>query len=474
MSPRALGTSIQDPPAPLLIADSPEPDSPSPTDSSRDPAPRRGLYLPVTAKFAVAVTFAALWVGASVWISQPWIADLDSAIGAVLAWTIVALVAYLPGAIVAFLAGSLLLDRQPPLGGSPPTAAVTLIIAARDEEAVIGATLLAIARSDYGGPVAVILADNGSTDATVEVARSAAAEAGIHLTVIQETTPGKAHALNAALLTVASDVVVTVDADTVLHPQALRRLVARLEAAPDDTVAVAGAVLVRNSRANLLTRMQEWDYYLGIAAVKRMQGLYQATLVAQGAFSLYRTEAVRAVGGWPDAIGEDIVVTWRLMEGGQRVYFEPTAVAFTDAPERLSHFMRQRARWARGMLEGLRAVPPWRQRRPLTKAVAGVDLFIPLLDIGYVFIWVPGLVLFVLGVPLLVSAWTLAVLPVTLLVYGCVRIFQSRHVFGHLGLRVRSNRIGYIAFLLGYQVLCSSASIVGYVQHLVGAGRRWK
>jgi biofilm PGA synthesis N-glycosyltransferase PgaC len=128
--------------------------------------------------------------------------------------------------------------------------------------------------------------------------------------------------------------------------------------------------------------MQEWDYYLGTAAVKRMQGLYQATLVAQGAFSIYLTEALRRVGGWPDAIGEDIVMTWRLMESGYRVYYEPTAVAFTDAPTQLRHFMRRRARWARGMLEGLRAVPPWRQGRMLTRFIAGVDLLIPLLDIG--------------------------------------------------------------------------------------------
>jgi poly-beta-1,6-N-acetyl-D-glucosamine synthase len=78
------------------------------------------------------------------------------------------------------------------------------------------------------------------------------------------------------------------------------------QSAPSDVQAVAGSVLVRNS---LWTRMQEWDYFLGIASVKRMQGLYQGTLVAQGAFSLYRTEAVLAAGGWPDAIGEDIVLT---------------------------------------------------------------------------------------------------------------------------------------------------------------------
>ena len=201
----------------------------------------------------------------------------------------------------------------------------------------------AISHSDYEGAVSIILADNGSTDRTCEAALRTAARLGVPLRIISELTPGKSNALNTALRQVETAYVVTVDADTLLHVESLRRLVSRLESAPPDTAAVAGTVLVRNSRANLLTRVQEWDYYLGIAAVKRMQGLYQATLVAQGAFSLYRTAEVRRIGGWPDAIGEDIVVTWRLMEHGDRVLFEPTAVAFTDAPVLLTHFMRQRA-----------------------------------------------------------------------------------------------------------------------------------
>ena len=52
-------------------------------------------------------------------------------------------------------------------------------------------------------------------------------------------------------------------------------------------------------------------------------------------------------------------------------------------------------------------------------------------------------------------------LPFTLLVYGGLRLFQSRHVFGPMDLRVRRNRFGYVAFLLGYQVLCSTASLAG-------------
>ena len=447
---------------------------PAPTGNLTAPVHRRRLYLSVNGKFTLAMVFTAAWVGLSVWISRGWVLDLQPVTGTVLAWTMVVLVAYLPGAIVAFMAASLLLDRQPPLRVSSPTSALTIIVAARNEEHGISQTIAAISRTDYAGPIRVILADNGSSDGTCAEALQSAANLGVSLRIISELAPGKSHALNTALGYVDTAYLVTVDADTLLHRESLRRLVSRLESAPPDTAAVAGTVLVRNSRVNLLTRIQEWDYYLGIAAVKRMQALYQATLVAQGAFSLYRTAEVRTVGGWPDAIGEDIVLTWRLMEHGDRVLFEPTSVAFTDAPVKVRHFMRQRARWARGMLEGIATVPPWRQSRRLTGFVAGIDLLIPLLDVGYALIWLPGLVLFVLGYPLIVSVWTLAVLPVTLLVYGGLRLFQSRHGFGPMDLEVRRNRLGYVAFLLGYQVLCSTASLAGYAQHPAGTHRRWK
>ena len=435
---------------------------------------RRRFYVPVAAKFILSVVVAVLWVGAAVWVSLPWLRDLRTDVGSVGAVVIVALLAYVPGLIVSFMAMSLLLDRQPPLRVLNPTTALTIVIAARNEERGIAETIRHASRSDYAGPVTIVLADNGSTDRTCAMARAEAEELGIDLVIAHEPRPGKAHALNHALTLVTTPYVVTVDADTLLHRQALRRLVSRLESAPPDTVAVAGAVLVRNSRVNYLARMQEWDYYLGIAAVKRMQGLYQSTLVAQGAFSLYRTDEVRRIGGWPDAIGEDIVVTWRLMETGDGVLTEPTAVAFTDVPVQLRHFMRQRARWARGMVEGIRAVPPWRQRRVLTRVIAGIDLLIPLLDIGYALIFLPGLVLWAFGYPIIVSLWTLLVLPVTLVVYGALRRYQQRRVFGPLRLRVRHNRLGYIAFLLCYQVLCSIASLTGYAQELAGSRRHWK
>jgi biofilm PGA synthesis N-glycosyltransferase PgaC len=256
-------------------------DGPAKTGKATTAVQRRRLYVSVNAKFTLAMVFTAAWVGLSVWISRGWVLDLQPVTGPVLAWAIVILVAYLPGAIVAFMAASLLLDRQPPVRVASPTSALTIIVAARNEEDGIGETIAAISRTDYAGPIAVILADNGSSDGTCAEAVKSAAELGVSLRIISELTPGKSNALNTALEHVDTSLVVTVDADTLLHRESLRRLVSRLESAPSDTAAVAGTVLVRNSRVNLLTRIQEWDYYLGIAAVKRMQALYQATLVAR-------------------------------------------------------------------------------------------------------------------------------------------------------------------------------------------------
>jgi biofilm PGA synthesis N-glycosyltransferase PgaC len=447
---------------------------PAPTPAAAPRAVQRRLYVPVPWKLALAQVVALGWLGVSVWLSLPWLGDLAGAVGPVAAVLVVALVAYLPGWLVAFLAASLLLDRQPLIRTTHPTVPVTVLIAARNEAERIEETIAYIARQDYPGPIRVLLADNGSTDGTRAIAEAFGAASCLDVRCIVEPRPGKCHALNSGLEAVETELVITLDADTLLHPKAIRQLVARLLSSPADVKAVAGSVLVRNSRDSLWTRMQEWDYFLGIASVKRMQGLYQGTLVAQGAFSLYRTQAVLAAGGWPDAIGEDIVLTWQLMRQGARVYYEPSAVAFTVAPARLVHFARQRARWARGMIEGLRSVKPWNQPRWLLRFLTGVDLLIPALDVAYALVWLPGLLLAATGRYWIVGPYTVAVLPLTLLVNAILYRYQRRRVFNLLGLRVRRNTLGFVAFVLTYQMLMSPVSVAGYVQELLGLRRRWK
>jgi biofilm PGA synthesis N-glycosyltransferase PgaC len=439
-----------------------------------DPRPRRRrLYVPVAVKFLAAQALAVGWLGVSIWLSLPWVRELADAITIVPAIVIICLVAYLPGWLVAFLAVSLLLDRQPPLRDSNPAVPVTVLVAARNEAERIQETIAYVAGQDYAGPIEVLVVDNGSTDGTRTVAEAFGAATGQSVRCISEPRPGKSHALNTGLAAVGTELVITLDADTLPHPQAVRQLVARLLSAPPDVQAVAGSVLVRNSRDSLWTRMQEWDYFLGIASVKRMQGLYQGTLVAQGAFSLYRAEAVSAAGGWPDAIGEDIVLTWQLMRNGARVYYEPSAVAFTAAPAGLVQLVRQRARWARGMVEGLRSVKPWNQPRRLLRFLTAIDLLIPALDVAYALVWLPGLALAATGRFWIVGPYTLGVLPLTLIVNLILYRFQRRRVFNLLGLRVRRNTMGFVGFVLAYQVLMSPIAVLGYGQELLGLRRRW-
>ena len=110
----------------------------------------------------------------------------------------------------------------------------------------------------------------------------------------------------------------------------------------------------------------------------------------------------------------------------------------------------------------------------LAKFVAGIDYLVPLLDIGYVFFWLPGVILFIFGYPLLFSWWSMLVLPLTLVVYGLMRAWQDRHVFQILDLHPEPDRRGFFGYLLGYQALTSVASLRGYAQQARGAGRRWK
>ena len=433
----------------------------------------RRFYVATSTKFWIAFSFAWVWTAVSILISLSWIRSLATEITLVPAVIAVTLLAFVPGHLVAFMAASVLMDRQPSLSRARPTAPLTVLIAARNEAVAIGDTIRYLARQDYTGRLRVLLIDNGSTDDTIAVATEAATSSGLHLDVLRELTPGKSHALNRGLAAAKTGLIVTVDADTLLHRSALRLLVARMEAAPPDVLAVAGNVQVRNSRETLWSRLQSWDYLLGIAAVKRVQGMYQGTLVAQGAFSLYRTASVVEAQGWPDAIGEDIVLTWKLILQG-RVFYEPLALAFTSAPSSLWALSRQRSRWARGMIEGIRTVPPWRQKRLIPFLLTAVDLVIPFLDLAYVFIWLPGLVLAFTGRFWVVGPLTIAVAPVTLLLYGLLFRYQNRSVFRPLGLVARRDRTGLLIFIVVYQALMSIMSVAGYGQEILRLRRSWK
>ena len=434
------------------------------------PQPRSGVYLPVKVKFLISTAFALTWVAASSVLAQHWLNDLSKVVGYEAALVIIFFIALLPGFLNAHILSSVALDRPPALDLDLNFPKITLLIAAYNEAQNIAETFRGIKGQDYPGNIEIIVVDDGSTDHTVETLRSFDLD---NLKIILANHSGKAHALNEGLKHVTQDIVICIDADTFLHPQALRRIVARFLTDPADTAAVAGCVLVKNSRSTFMSRLQEWDYFTGIASAKRQQSLYQGTLVAQGAFSAFRTKLVKAQQGWPAVIGEDIVLTWSLIKSGWRIGFEPSAIGFTTAPETLNGFYRQRKRWARGMIEGLKqhGHMVWSNSR-LSSFFVGIDFIIPFIDLFYAFVFLPGVILALFGHFYIVGPSTLLVLPLAFLIV-LVMYKKQKAVFNELGLKVRQNLVGFFVYMLIYQVLMSPICVIGYSQELLGLTKKW-
>ena len=439
--------------------------------------PRSGFYVPVRAKFALALTVGLSWAALSIWLSLRWLDDLAGLIGLPLALFVIAFIAYVPGFMNAFLIASILMDRRPERRHLDRYPGISILVASYNEEANIAATIASLATQGYSGAMQVLILDDGSTDGSVAAAEAAIARAvfkhGHAIEVVRGgRNIGKAGVLNRGLALCTHDIVITIDADSWVYDDAIQRLVERYIADPPNTRAVAGAVLVRNSRENWLTRVQEWDYFHGIAAVKRMQSMYQGTLVAQGAFSLYDRQALADVGGWPECVGEDIVVSWALLERGHRIGYCEDAIVFTSVPDRLVQFARQRKRWSRGLLEAFKMHPRLLVKARLTLIFIWWNvLFLPL-DLVYTFAFIPGIVLALFGHYYLAGVLTLLVLPLAAL-WNAIIFRVQRSMFKRQDLKVRHNLRGFFLYVLGYSMILQPICVWGYVSELLGLRKRW-
>lgn len=433
--------------------------------------PSRPFYLSIRAKLGASLAITCLWVAFSVVAALPWIVDLSHVVTLAGAIATITLIAFVPGAMNAFIVSSLMLDRRPQRRVPRRYPPISILIAAYNEEATIARTVMNVMEAGYPGEMEAVVIDDGSADATLVRARVLCAQYP-GLRVIAAAHGGKANALNVGLDAAAHELIVSIDADTSLYGNALTVIVERFLSDPPGTVAVAGTVLVGNSRDGLLAKVQEWDYFHGIAAVKRIQSLYQGTLVAQGAFSLYTKAALREVGGWPETVGEDIVMTWALLKRGHRVGYAEDAIAFTNVPTDYGAFFKQRRRWARGLIEAFRRHPQVLLQPRLNAVFIYWNLLFPLLDVIYLFVFVPGVILALLGHFDIAGPATIAVLPLALFI-NFVMYRTQRPMFARQGLLVRRNVFGYLSYLLIYSLLLQPATIAGYFSEMAGLRKTW-
>lgn len=242
---------------------------------------------------------------------------------------------------------------------------VTVIVPAFEEEETIGACLDSLRDLDYPD-LEVIAVDDGSKDETLAAVRSRLpADPRLRLMII-ESNEGKAMAMNDALLVAQGEVIVVVDADSLLHRDALRFMVAHFVRS-SSTGAVTGNPRPVN-RANLLTEMQVVEYASQISLMRRAQVVWGRIMTMSGVISAFRRSALGEVGVFdPSMSTEDIELSWRLQVNGYDIHYEPRAVIGMIVPESLGGLRQQRFRWARGLMEVLtlyrRVFTHWSDRR---------------------------------------------------------------------------------------------------------------
>jgi len=430
------------------------------------------LYFSVKGKFIVSLLFSLGWMGFSFWYSQPWFSDLSNEIGTLPAYFIITFIAIIPGFMNAFVAMALLLDRRPKVMLDQHYPPVTILIAAYNEENSIASTLSGIFLQDYPADIRIIVINDGSSDKTVDSVRALqSAHPNLELIDLGHNG-GKASALNHGLAKCTTDIIISIDADSYILKDGVRHLVGRYLSDPINTKAVAGEILIRNSRENWITKAQEWDYFLGIATIKRIQSLFQGTLVAQGAFSLYDRKTVVELGGWPEMVGEDIVLTWRILAAGYRVGHAEDALAFTDCPNTLSKFIRQRRRWSRGLIEAFKDNPMILFKPRLTTLYVWWNTLFPLMDLAFTFGFIPGLVLACFGIFWIVGPMTLSLLPMAFLLNWQMYL-KGKAMFNAEHLTVRANILGFLSYVFAYGLVLQPACVYGYFSEMLNLRKSW-
>ena len=281
--------------------------------------------------------------------------------------------------------------KETPL--APP---ITIIAPAHNEEGSIRVAVRNLLQLDYPH-LEVIVVNDGSDDRTLDEMREEfrlrlvravyVAEAksapvrGLYrsevnaslLVVDKEPGGSKADAVNAGLNAATSPYVCVVDADSILERDALLRIMMPILEDPKRVVAVGGIIRVLNGseiaggqlrRARLPSKsievIQVVEYLRAFLIGREAWGQGNMLMIISGAFGVFRTDLVRAVGGYrPRAIGEDFDLVARLhrylrQQGTDyHIQFVPDPMCWTEVPSDLKSLGRQRARWQKGLLDVL-------------------------------------------------------------------------------------------------------------------------
>jgi cellulose synthase/poly-beta-1,6-N-acetylglucosamine synthase-like glycosyltransferase len=238
--------------------------------------------------------------------------------------------------------------RLPVPGKARPP--VDVIVPAYNEAENVARLLASVdvAAARYGGPVRVIVSNDGSRDETAAIAQAAIARLD-HAAGQLLTAPngGQSMALNRALALTTADIVVRIDADCVMGPDALLYSVPWFA---DPVIGSVGAMEEpRTDNVTWFHRLRTLEALFQFRFARLGQSLVDGVVVIPGTFTAFRREPALAIGGYPVGMnGEDNDLTMQLGRMGLRSVLDPRIRCYEDVPTSVAEFVEQRTRWARG------------------------------------------------------------------------------------------------------------------------------
>ncbi|WP_432328246.1 glycosyltransferase family 2 protein [Mucilaginibacter sp. P25] len=226
---------------------------------------------------------------------------------------------------------------------------VDIVVPMYNESDVILKTLKSLSVINYSN-FRVIVIDDGSTDDSLQLVERNFGQYD-NFVILSQTNLGKAEALNNAISASTGEIIICIDADTLVKPNIINSFLPYFD--NKDVAAVAGYVKVGN-RINLITKIQNIEYVTNQNYVRSIFDSVNGILVVPGAVGAFRTSIIKQVGGYSSGtLTEDSDLTFRIIKRGFVIKNSLDAIGFTEAPATLKMFCRQRVRWIVGNLQVL-------------------------------------------------------------------------------------------------------------------------
>ncbi|MEM5501605.1 glycosyltransferase [Ahrensia kielensis] len=228
--------------------------------------------------------------------------------------------------------------------GKPFPGKVSIIIAGHSEETAIERCVMGLYEQSRI-PDEIIVVSDGSTDKMASKLGDLLRRGLITQAHSTDLRSGKSAGSNMAARWASGDIVINIDCDCSFDRDAILNVIKPF--ADPEVVAVSGNILVRNERASLVSTFQAIEYLVTISLGKQAADRLNQVSCVSGAFGAFRNDAYQAVGGLDAGGGEDLDLTLRLRRNGGRIRFVEDAICYTDVPETLNSFVKQRFRWER-------------------------------------------------------------------------------------------------------------------------------